>query len=162
MTPPPPSLTVDEPRVARVGAGPALRDALVGPGTTWGARRAAAIRFVRFVVVGGLASAVYLALTAVLLVGGLHYMTAATLGYLTAIATNFSVNRQWTFGRGVRRIHTQAFSFLVVQLTVGAANLSLLALLVAAGVGPVPLAQLLAAGVLVPVNFLASQRFGFR
>jgi putative flippase GtrA len=33
---------------------------------------------------------------------------------------------------------------------------------VVGGVTPIILAQLLAAGALVPVNFLASQRWGFR
>jgi putative flippase GtrA len=128
----------------------------------WGAYRAQAIRFVRFAIVGGLASIVYLALFAVLVGLGVHYLVAGTIGYLTAIATNFAVNRHWTFGRGIRAIHVQAASFLLVQLLVGVVNLSLLHGFVVAGVRPIILAQLLAAGLLVPVNFLASQRWGFR
>lgn len=162
MTPPTASIAAEEPLGLAPRTAPSLRDALIGPGVSWGERGAAAIRFIRFAVVGGLASAVYLSLTAVLLVGGLHYMAAATIGYLTAIATNFSVNRQWTFAPGVRRVRIQALSFLGVQLSVGAMNLSLLHILVIAGVSPVPLAQLVSAAVLLPLNFLASQRFGFR
>jgi hypothetical protein len=89
----------------------------------WGAYRAQAIRFVRFAIVGGLASIVYLALFAVLVGLGVHYLVAGTIGYLTAIATNFAVNRHWTFGRGIRAIHVQAASFLLVQLLVGVVNL---------------------------------------
>jgi len=128
----------------------------------WSAHRAQAIRFIRFAIVGGLASIVYLGLFAVLVTAGVHYLVAGVIGYLSAIATNFTVNREWTFGRGIRAIHVQAASFLVVQLTIGAINLTLLHGLVVAGVRPIILAQLLAAGALVPVNFLASQRWGFR
>lgn len=128
----------------------------------WAAHRAQAIRFIRFAIVGGLASIVYLVLFGVLVGLGVHYLVAGAIGYLTAIATNFAVNREWTFGHGVRAIHIQAVSFLVVQLLIGVVNLSLLHFFVVAGVRPIILAQLLAAGLLVPVNFLASQRWGFR
>jgi putative flippase GtrA len=128
----------------------------------WSVHRAQAIRFVRFVLVGGLASIVYLSLFAVLVTMGVHYLVAGVIGYLSAIATNFTVNRQWTFGRGIRAIHLQAVSFLGIQLAIGGVNLTLLHLLVVGGVTPIILAQLLAAGALVPVNFLASQRWGFR
>lgn len=134
-----------------------------GPSTmSWGARRATAVRFVRFAVVGGLASAVLLTLFAALTLSGVHYLMAGVVSYLAAIATNFAVNRQWTFGRGVRRFHAQALSFLIVQLCVGSLNLSLLHLFVSNGMEPAILGQILAAAVLVPVNFLASQRWGFR
>jgi putative flippase GtrA len=128
----------------------------------WSAHRAQAIRFTRFVVVGGLASMVYLSLFAVMVTMGIHYLVAGVIGYLSAIATNFTVNREWTFGRGLRALHVQAASFLGIQLAIGAVNLTLLHLLVVGGVRPIILAQLLAAGSLVPVNFLASQRWGFR
>lgn len=120
------------------------------------------IRFVRFAIVGGLASIVYLALFAAMLTVGVHYLVAGTIGYLAAIATNFSVNREWTFGRGMRALHVQAISFLGVQLTIGAINLTLLHGLVVWGVRPIILAQLLACAALFPINFIASQRWGFR
>lgn len=126
------------------------------------ARFATAIRFARFVTVGGLASAVYLSLTALLVLTGLHYLVAATLAYACAIVTNFLVNRQWTFSRGTKRIHNQALSFLTVQLSVGALNLSLLHLLMLTDLAVVVVCQLAAAAVLLPVNFLASRRWGFR
>ena len=120
------------------------------------------IRFVRFAIVGGLASIVYLGLFAAMLAVGVHYLVAGTIGYLAAIATNFAVNREWTFGRGMRALHVQAISFLGVQLIIGAVNLSLLHTLVVWGVQPIILAQLLACAALFPINFLASQRWGFR
>ncbi len=128
----------------------------------WNAHRVQAVRFVRFAIVGSLASIVYLSLFAILLTLGVHYLLAGAIGYLTAIATNFSINREWTFERGVRRIHHQAMAFLAVQLGIGAINLTLLHVMVVAGIRPIILAQLMAAAALVPVNFLASQRWGFR
>jgi putative flippase GtrA len=128
----------------------------------WSSHGAQAIRFIRFAIVGGLASIIYLSLFAVLITLGVHYLVAGVIGYLTAIVTNFSLNREWTFGRGSRRVQSQAASFLGVQLIIGAVNLSLLHVLVVEGMRPIILAQLLAAGCLVPVNFLASQRWGFR
>ena len=82
------------------------------------------IRFVRFAIVGGLASIVYLGLFATMVAMGMHYLVAGTIGYLAAIATNFAVNREWTFGRGMRALHVQAISFLGVQLIIGAVNLT--------------------------------------
>ena len=157
MVPPPSSTYVESPLGHDV-----LVDAPLSLRLRWTARRDQMVRFVRFAIVGGLASIVYLSLSAVLLTMGVHYLIAGVIGYLTAIVTNFSVNREWTFGRGVRRIHVQAMSFLGVQLAIGAINLSLLHVLVVGGMRPIILAQLLAAGALVPVNFLASQRWGFR
>ena len=155
MTPPPPAS-------ATILAHEIHEKAPLARRASWGAQRAAAVRFIRFGIVGGLASIVYLGLFAVILSTGMHYLLAGAISYLAAIAMNFSINQRWTFARGVRSIPVQAASFLGVQLTLGAVNLSLLHILVISGIRPIILAQLLAAGALVPVNFLASQRWGFR
>lgn len=121
------------------------------------------LRFARFAVVGGLASIVYLGLTAVFMQAGVHYMTAAAMGFACAIVTNFSVNRSWTFGRGDQHVLLQLASFAAVQVTMAVLNLSLLyAVVETVGVGPVVVSQLAVAAVLLPVNFLASRRWGFR
>jgi putative flippase GtrA len=156
MTPPPPAHIVGEP-LAAVDMGV---DAL--PGRRLRRDFGQIVRFIRFAIVGGLASIVYLGLFAAMVTAGVHYLIAGTIGYLAAIATNFTVNREWTFGHGVRAIHVQAISFLGVQLTIGAMNLTLLHGLVVWGVEPIILAQLLTCAALFPINFLASQRWGFR
>jgi putative flippase GtrA len=156
MTPPPPAHIVGEP-LAAVDMGV---DAL--PGRRLRRDFGQIVRFIRFAIVGGLASIVYLGLFAAMVTAGVHYLIAGTIGYLAAIATNFTVNREWTFGHGVRAIHVQAISFLGVQLTIGAMNLTLLHALVVWGVEPIILAQLLTCAALFPINFLASQRWGFR
>jgi putative flippase GtrA len=156
---PPPATTYSE---SIVGHDIHVVDAPLSRRLRWSTYGAQAIRFIRFAIVGGLASIVYLSLFAILVTMGVHYLAAGVIGYLTAIVTNFSLNREWTFGRGSRRVQHQAAAFLVVQLVIGAVNLSLLHVLVVGGLRPIILAQLLAAGCLVPVNFLASQRWGFR
>jgi putative flippase GtrA len=155
MTPPPASILSEPAPAADIRVENPL-----APRPSWDF--AQLVKFVRFAIVGGLASIVYLALFATMVTAGVHYLLAGVVGYLAAIATNFAVNRQWTFGRGLRALHVQALSFLGVQLIIGAVNLSLLHVLVVSGVRPIILAQLLAAATLVPVNFVASQRWGFR
>lgn len=155
MTPPSANLTAEPLAAVEMGV-----DAL--PGRRISRDLGQIVRFIRFTIVGGLASIVYLGLFAALLAVGVHYLVAGTIGYLAAIATNFAVNREWTFGHGMRALHLQALSFLGVQLTIGAMNLTLLHGLVVWGVHPIILAQLLTCAALFPVNFVASQRWGFR
>lgn len=155
MTPPPANLTAEPLAAVDMGV-----DAL--PAGRLPRDLGQIVRFIRFAIVGGLASIVYLGLFAALLAVGVHYLVAGTIGYLAAIATNFAVNREWTFGRGTRAIQQQAIAFLGVQLTIGAMNLTLLHGLVVWGVHPIIVAQLLTCAALFPVNFLASQRWGFR
>jgi putative flippase GtrA len=161
MTPPVTSLTADALEAgAALHTAPALR---VGRLARLAGRRTALLRFVRFAAVGGLASAVYLGLTWVFMQAGLHYMQAAATAFACAIVTNFSVNRVWTFGRGNRHVLLQLSSFAAVQVSMAVLNLSMLYLVVeAVGLGPVVLSQLFVAGALLPMNFLASKRWGFR
>jgi putative flippase GtrA len=159
MTPPPPiagDATTLEAPILQAGA---LRGGLldrVGGGAN-------VLRFARFAVVGGLASAVYLVLTFAFMQAGVHYMTAASTAFACAILTNFSVNRSWTFGRGERHVLLQLSAFAAVQVSMAVLNLSMLFMVVETiGIGPVALNQLAVAGVLLPLNFVASRRWGFR
>ncbi len=161
MTPPVTSLTADAAiEHAATLQTTALRGGLVARVAQ---RRSGLLRFIRFAVVGGLASAVYLGLTWVFMQAGLHYMQAAATAFACAIVTNFSVNRSWTFGRGNRHVLVQLSSFAAVQISMAVLNLSLLYLVVEnIHLGPVVLSQLFVAGILLPANFLASRRWGFR
>ncbi|HWH14202.1 MAG TPA: GtrA family protein [Miltoncostaeaceae bacterium] len=159
MTPPPPpaadATTLEAPilRAGVVRGG--LVDRVGGIATV--------LRFMRFAAVGGLASAVYLCLTFAFMQAGVHYMTAASTAFACAIVTNFSINRTWTFGRGERHVLLQLSAFAAVQLSMAVLNLSMLYMVVeTVGFGPVALNQLAVAGVLLPVNFIASRRWGFR
>ena len=163
MTPPPAASTVAEPELAATMVpSPALLQPALIEGLL--SRRETIFRFARFVTVGGLASAVYLGLTAVLLQTGMWYMAAAAIGFCCAIVTNFTVNRSWTFGKGERGVFLQLASFAAVQLSMMVLNLGMLFLVVEAGLvfGPIFLSQLAVAAVLLPLNFLASRRWGFR
>jgi putative flippase GtrA len=137
-------------------------EALAQPLRGWTSQRVQAIRFMRYVVVAGLSSLVYLGLFVTLLALGTHYLAAGILSYLSAMVTHFTVNREWTFGRGVRRIQVQALWYVAIQLALGAANVSLLHLFVVGGLRPILLAQIVAAATLFPVSFVASQRWSFR
>jgi putative flippase GtrA len=160
MTPPVHSLTADAALDTGALESTALQGGLLD---RIGGRRATLLRFIRFAVVGGLASAVYLGLTAVLMAAGLHYMEAATAAFACAIVTNFAVNRSWTFGAGERHVLLQLASFATVQVSMAVVNLTMLYLVVEnIGIGPVFMSQLFVAGVLLPINFLASRRWGFR
>lgn len=160
MTPPVHSLTADAALDAGALESTALKGGLVD---RIAGRRATILRFIRFAVVGGLASAVYLGLTAVFMAVGLHYMEAAATAFACAILTNFAVNRSWTFGAGERHVLFQLASFATVQVSMAVVNLTMLYLVVEnIGVGPVFVSQLFVAAVLLPVNFLASRRWGFR
>lgn len=163
MTPPPAASTVAEPELAAAMApaatvlSPGLVDQVLS-------RRETILRFARFVTVGGLASAVYLGFSALLLQTGMWYMAAATIGFCCAILTNFTINRSWTFGKGERRIFVQLASFAAVQLSMMLLNLGMLYAFVEAGLvfGPIIFDQLAVAAILLPLNFVASRRWGFR
>jgi putative flippase GtrA len=119
-------------------------------------------RFSRFLAAGAAASAVYLGGFALLLALGAHYLAAGAVALIAAIALGFVLNGAWTFGFGRGPMARQALSFAAVQLAVGAGTLALLHLLVTSGIDQVLLAQLLAAGMMAPANYLASGRWGFR
>ncbi len=164
MTPPVSPLAPEavlDPSVAGYGT---AADTTLGRVERLALRRSQALRFVRFAIVGGLASIVYLSLTQVFMVMGAHYMSAATAAFACAIVTNFAVNKSWTFrGRGERHVLAQLVGFAGVQVAMMVINLSALFVVVdKLDVSPVVLGQLLVAAVLLPVNFLASRRWGFR
>jgi putative flippase GtrA len=118
-------------------------------------------QLLRFCVVGGSGFAINLAvfgtLTAVL---GVHHIPAAIVAFCVALASNFTLNKYWTFcaheGSGV----VQAFRYTVVSLAALGLNLGVLQLLVSAGVGEIA-AQSLAILTATPISFLFNRRWSF-
>src|SRR5207245_3583378 len=51
----------------------------------------------KFCAVGAVGYVVNLAVYASLLHAGLHYLLAATCSFLVAVASNYTLNRHWTF-----------------------------------------------------------------
>lgn len=116
----------------------------------------------KFCVVGGSGYVVNLAVYSVLLRGaGLHYLAAATCSFLVAVSNNYTWNRLWTF-RGQRgHFAYQGLRFLIVSLLALGANLLVLHLLVAIGVGKIA-GQAVAIIVVTPLNFLGNKLWSFR
>ena len=116
----------------------------------------------RFAAVGASGYVVNLAVYAALVRGaGLHYLVAATCSFLVAVTNNYTWNRLWTF-RGQRgRLAHQGLRFLVVSTIALGANLSILHLLVQAGLGKIA-AQAVAIVLVTPLNFVGNKLWSFR
>ncbi len=115
----------------------------------------------KFCAVGLSGYAINLAVyTGLLKWAGLHYLAAAFVSFLVAVSNNYWWNRHWTF-RGARgHFAYQGMRFGAVSVVALAANLGLLRLLVALGVGKV-LAQAIAIVAVTPLNFVGNKLWSF-
>jgi putative flippase GtrA len=91
----------------------------------------------------------------------LHYAVAATGSFLVAVTNNYTWNRLWTFRHQRGHIGYQGLRFLIVSVTVYLANLGLLSVLIALGVGEI-VSQALAVMLVTPLNFLGNKLWSFR
>jgi putative flippase GtrA len=116
----------------------------------------------KFCIVGASGYLVNLAVFASLLKwAGVHYIPAAVGSFLVAVANNSPWNRLWTF-RGERGgVAYQGLRFLVVSSIALGANLVVLYVLVAAGMGELP-AQAVAIVLVTPLNFIGNKLWSFR
>ena len=121
------------------------------------------LQLVRFSLVGGIGFAVNIGVYAVCVHAiGLDYHVAAVFAWLVAVANNFVWNRHWTFDARDGHVHFQAMRFLVVSLVAFGFSLLLLTIFVeSAGLAKV-LAQALAVGASMPLNFLGNKLWSFR
>src|ERR687888_2667590 len=116
----------------------------------------------KFCVVGASGYAVNLLVYTALLDGAnLHYRLAATGSFLVAVTNNYTWNRLWTFRHQRGHIGYQGLRFLIVSVTVYAANLVLLTALVAAGLGEI-VSQATAVVLVTPLNFVGNKLWSFR
>jgi putative flippase GtrA len=115
----------------------------------------------KFCAVGAVGYVVNLAVYASLLHAGLHYLLAATCSFLVAVASNYTLNRHWTFRDRRAGVAAQGMRFFVVSLASLGANLVVLHVLITLGLGK--LAGQAAAIVLVtPLNFVGNKLWSFR
>ncbi len=120
------------------------------------------LQLARFCAVGVSGYAINLAVyTALLKWAGLHYLGAAFVSFLVAITNNYWWNRHWTFRGQKGHFAYQGMRFAVVSAVALAANLGILRLLVALGVGKV-LAQAIAIIAVTPLNFIGNKLWSFR
>ncbi len=120
------------------------------------------VQLAKFCAVGGVGYLVNLAVYALLFKGfDVHYLAAAVCSFLVAVTNNYAWNRRWTF-RGERgHVAYQGIRFLVVALIALSANIAVLRLLVALGLGKL-LAQAVAIVLVTPLNFLGNKLWSFR
>jgi putative flippase GtrA len=120
------------------------------------------IQLAKFCTVGASGYVVNLAVyTALLHWAGLHYLAAAACSFVVAVTNNYTLNRLWTF-RGQRgHFAYQGLRFLVVSLVALGANLVVLRILVALGLGKV-VAQAVAIVLVTPLNFVGNKLWSFR
>jgi putative flippase GtrA len=120
------------------------------------------VQLAKFCAVGGSGYVINLAVyTALLKWAGLHYLGAAVVSFLVAVSNNYWWNRHWTF-RGARgHFAYQGMRFGVVSAVALCANLGLLRVLVALGVGKV-VGQAIAVVAVTPLNFVGNKLWSFR
>jgi putative flippase GtrA len=120
------------------------------------------VQLAKFCAVGVSGYVVNLAVYTLLLDwAGLHYLGAAFCSFLVAVTNNYWWNRHWTF-RGQRgHFAYQGMRFAVVSVVALAANLAVLRVLVALGVGEI-VAQAIAIVSVTPLNFLGNKLWSFR
>jgi putative flippase GtrA len=120
------------------------------------------MQLLKFCVVGASGYAVNLAVFTALVKGfDAHYLLAATVSYLVAVANNYTWNRLWTFRHQRGHYAQQGMRFFVVSTTALGANLLVLHLLVTAGMAEIS-AQAIAIVLVTPLNFLGNKLWSFR
>jgi putative flippase GtrA len=141
-----------------------------GPAVTLPRRRrrkriAASVRSVhnwkqlgKFAVVGALGYGINLAVYAVLINAGLHYLAAAVCSFLVAVTSNYTWNRLWTFRAQRGHVGVQGMRFFVVSLLT---NLALLEILVTLGTSKF-VGQAIAIVLVTPLNFVGNKLWSFR
>ena len=120
------------------------------------------LQLARFCAVGVSGYAINLAVyTALLKWANLHYLGAAFFSFLVAVTNNYWWNRHWTFRGQKGHFAYQGMRFGVVSAVALGANLGLLRLFVALGVGKV-VAQAIAIVAVTPLNFIGNKLWSFR
>ena len=120
------------------------------------------VQLAKFCTVGGSGYAVNLAVYAFALdVLELKYYFAATISFLVAVVNNYLWNRAWTFRDQRGHFGYQGFRFFVVSTSVYAANILLLSLLIALGLGEI-VSQACAIVLVTPINFIGNKLWSFR
>ena len=119
------------------------------------------VQLAKFCAVGAVGYGVNLAVYAVLIHAGLHYLVAATCSFLVAVTSNYVLNRSWTFRDRRAGLAAQGMRFFAVSLASLVANLLVLHLLVTFGAGKL-VGQAIAIVLVTPLNFVANKLWSFR
>ncbi len=147
-----------------------IRPSTSRPGDHETRRLAELTRFVRFLAVGALGTALDFGLLTALKLAGVTTLLANSFSFTAGVANNFTWNSRWTFSdRRTRDAGVQFFQFLLVSLVGLALNNAIVLLLEAplgaligdAAWGYAP-AKVIATGVVVFWNYFANRNWTFR
>ncbi len=119
------------------------------------------IQLAKFGAVGASGYVVNLAVYAALLHSGLHFRLAAVVSFVVSAASNYVLNRAWTFRDQRGHFAYQGARFLVVSVIALGANQLWLTLFVWAGAGKI-VAQAISIVLVMPLNFLGNKLWSFR
>jgi dolichol-phosphate mannosyltransferase len=120
------------------------------------------IQLAKFTTVGASGYVVNLAVFSVLVLwGDVDHRVAAICSFLVAVTNNYLWNRLWTFHGDRGHVGIQGMRFFVVALLALIANLVVLELLIAFGLGEVA-AQAIAIVLVTPINFVGNKLWTFR
>jgi putative flippase GtrA len=120
------------------------------------------VQLAKFCTVGASGYVVNLAVFSTLLLwAGFDHRLAAVCSFLVAVTNNYLWNRFWTFHGQRGHVAYQGMRFLVVAVLALAANLVVLELLIALGLGEI-VAQAIAILLVTPVNFVGNKLWTFR
>jgi putative flippase GtrA len=117
------------------------------------------MRFLGFVVAGGIATVVNYTIFAVLLLAGLHYLAASAIGYVSGIVVSFTINRRYVF-RSIAAPGRQLVRYAAAYGVALFAQLALLELLVRLSIPPL-LANGVALVIVVIGNYFLVSRVVF-
>jgi dolichol-phosphate mannosyltransferase len=119
------------------------------------------VQLAKFCVVGASGYIVNLVVYTLLLHAGLHYLVAAVCSFVVACASNYFLNRHWTFHDRRGHVGVQGLQFLVISAISLGANLLVLHILISVGTGKL-VGQAIAIIVVTPLNFLGNRLWSFR
>jgi putative flippase GtrA len=121
------------------------------------------VQLMKFSMVGATGYVVNLSVfTALVKLGGIHYIPAAILAFCVAVTNNFLLNRHWTFRARDGHAGFQAARFLTVSVIALAFNLIVLEVLVSAAGFEKVGAQAIAILAATPLNFVGNKLWSFR
>jgi putative flippase GtrA len=115
----------------------------------------------QFCIVGAVGYLINLGVYALLLHQGVHYLLAATLSFLVAVANNYWLNRHWTFRERKAGVAAQGMRFFLISLASLGANLLVLHVLIRLGLGKL-VGQAIAIVLVTPLNFVGNKLWSFR
>jgi putative flippase GtrA len=119
------------------------------------------VQLAKFAAVGASGYAFNLGIYAALLHAGLHFRLAAVVSFVVSAASNYVLNRIWTFRAERGHFAYQGMRFLVVSAVALAANQLWLTVFVGLGTGKI-VAQAIAIVLVMPLNFLGNKLWSFR